>query len=159
MKQDLAAAQTQVLHVFPCTFFIAIIYYQLFSYLQYGIFQEELTKTMKEEKRAREVINQLQSEIERNKQVQKSGKNSFNELRRLLDEMKQDLTAIGQQVRAYKRQVNGLTEQLTDSKEKNKLLQQSLDTKTGVERELTKLEGQVRTLEYNNCVCNIRANK
>ena len=118
---------------------------------------------MKEEKRAREVISQLQSEIERNKQVQKSGKNSFNELRRSLDEMKQDFeeerTATGQQVRAYKRQVDGLTEQLTDSKEKNKLLQQSLDTKTGVERELTKLEGQVRTLEYNNCVCNIRANK
>ena len=122
-----------------------------------------MTKTLKEEKRANEFINQLQTELERNKQVlKKSGKKSFDEMRRSLEEMKQELeeerTATGQQVRAYKRQVDGLTEQLTDSKEKNKQLQERLDTKVGVEEELTKLEAQVRTLEYNR-VCNIGANK
>ena len=108
-----------------------------------------MTKTLKEQKRAKEVINQLQTELEKNKQVlKKSGKKSFDEMRRSLDEMKQTLeeeraatqqerTATQQQVRAYKRQVDGLNEKLTE-------LQNSLDAKSGVETEITDLQSQVR---------------
>ena len=107
-----------------------------------------MTKTLKEQKRAKEVINQLQTELEKNK---KSGKNSFDEIRRSLDEMKQTLeeeraatqqerTATEQQVRAYKRQVDGLNEQLTEVKER---LQKSVDAKTGVETEKIDLQQQV----------------
>ena len=114
-----------------------------------------MTKTLKEQKRAKEVINQLQTELEKNKQVlKKSGKKSFDEMRRSLDEMKQTLeeeraatqqerTATQQQVRAYKRQVDGLNEQLTEIKEKNEVLQKSVDTKTDVETEKIDLQQQV----------------
>ena len=115
-----------------------------------------MTKTLKEQKRAKEVINQLQTELEKNKQVlKKSGKKSFDEMRRSLDETKQTLeeertatlqekTATEQQVRAYKRQVDGLNEQLTEIKEKNEVLQRSLNTKRGVETENIDLQQQVR---------------
>ena len=111
-----------------------------------------MTKTLKEEKRTKEVINQLQTELEKNKQVlKKSGKKPYDEMRRSLDEMKQILeeeriatqqerTATEQQVRAYKRQVDGLNEQLTEVKER---LQKSVDAKTGVETEKIDLQQQV----------------
>ncbi len=114
-----------------------------------------MTKTLKEDKRAKEVINQLQTELEKNKQVlKKSGNKSFDEMRRSLDEIKQTLeeeraatqqerTATQQQVRAYKRQVDGLNEQLTNIKEMNEVLQDSLDTKTGVETENNQLQSKV----------------
>ncbi len=107
-----------------------------------------------------DVINQLQTELEKNKQfLEKSGgKKLFDELRLSLDEMKQTLEeeraatqeerrstqqerrATQQQVRAYKRQVDGLSGQLTKIKEKNEELQ----TKSGLEIEITDLQSQVR---------------
>ena len=115
-----------------------------------------MTKTLKEEKRTKEVINQLCTELEKNKLVlKKSGKKSFDEMRRSLEEIKQtleeertatqqDRVATEQQVRAYKRQVDGLNEQLTEIKEKNEKLQCGLNAKIGVETENMELQSQVR---------------
>ncbi len=116
-----------------------------------------MTTTLKEEKRAKKVINQLQTELEKNKQfLTKSGKKPYDELsQRSLDEMKQTLeeeraateqerTATEQQVlKAYKRQVDGLNEQLTEIKEQNEWLQDSLDAKRDVETENIHLQQQV----------------
>ncbi len=71
----------------------------------------------------------------------------LQEIKQILEEERtatqQERTATEQQVRAYKRQVDGLNEHLTEIKEKNEVLQKSLNTKCGVETENEELQNQV----------------
>ncbi len=122
LKEDLAVAQSQA-SIYRYILLIIVRHHVLkkANLLQVVIFNEELTTTLKEEKRAKEAFNQLQTELEKNKQfLTKSGKKPYDELsQRSLDEMKQTLeeeraateqerTATEKQVlKAYKRQVDG----------------------------------------------------
>ncbi len=104
------------------------------------------SRLIKERNIASDVINELETELEKNKQVlKKSGKKSFEEMRISLEEMKQILeeerAATEQQVRAYKIHFDGLNEHLTEIKEKNEVLQNS---KFGLEKEMMELESKVR---------------
>ena len=95
------------------------------------MFQEEITRTVKE-KEAKQVIAQLKPELEHNKQVvSKSGKRSLDELIRSYEELKEeketDKVMNERQVRAYKKQVDDLTERLTEANDKRQQLQDRCD--------------------------------
>ena len=95
------------------------------------MFQEEITRTVKE-KEAKQVIAQLKPELEHNKQVvSKSGKRSLDELIRSYEELKEeketDKVMNERQVRAYKKQVDDLTERLTETNDIRQQLQERVD--------------------------------
>ena len=96
------------------------------------MFEDDFARFIKEEKQAQQVIAQLKSELEHNKQVvSKSGKRSLDELRRSYEELKEEKEADKvmneRQVRAYKKQVDDLTERLTEANDKRQQLQDRCD--------------------------------
>ena len=57
----------------------------------------------------------------------------------------EERAATDQQLRAYKRQVDDLRRLLNEEKENKKKLQESLDKKTGDERKITEYDAKVST--------------
>ena len=141
-QDDLTAAQTQVALEYIASVKLSPIF------LQNLIFKKDLDRTMNEERKAKEITNQLREEIERNKYIlSKIGKKSFDDMRRSYEEMKESIAhmeeeraATEQQVRAYKRREDDLKEQLRVVMENKDIMQQSLDYLGGVEVERNHLE-------------------